>query len=122
MEFKKSIGKMGSLAKSGAYKAGANLKEEAKETFTKENAKHFLHEARETTGTVIHEGSKAADKLATYGARVDRNASQSWLLNRPPKQAVHRKVKPTNRTIVININSRSTKKRRHHSKLRYGLS
>ncbi|MFA5715878.1 MAG: hypothetical protein WC998_09065 [Candidatus Paceibacterota bacterium] len=132
MEIKKTIGKLGSLAK-----------QKAQTTFTKENARHTLHEMKETTGEVIHEASKVRDKAANYAEKVDRNTSTSWLINSPQghvrheeaesfmfgskfertehhkgslfyegKGIKHKKVKPSKQTIVININSKSKKRSR----------
>lgn len=106
LELKKSIGKMGSMVKSGA-----------KVTFTKDNVKHAAKaaytETKHIAGEAAREGSKAATHLADYGARVDHNASQSWLLNGPPQKEHHQKAKPHRQTIVININDRSHRRRRN---------
>ena len=132
---KKSIGKMGSLAKTGASRVGQAVKEEYQQ------AKEEYPEVRRRAGKAYNKAGKIANRGLDYAERVRNNASESKLFgdttshSRHEKsersffgsdyeEAEHRKPSRSGQTIVIHVNGKGNrrKKKRQHTNRRSGFS
>ena len=134
MSVRKVIGKMGSLAKTTAQKAGTAIKESAKTKITKENIKQAASNVKHEAGEVVHSAGQLRDKAVVYAERVDNNTRNSMLLNSSGvhgrhevaesflfgsqyERREHRKAKTSKQVIVIKVPAK-TKKRRSKRKKR----
>ncbi len=137
---KKTIGKMGSLAKTGVEKAGRVVKSEYN------HAKAEYPETKRKVGKAVAKADRIANRGLDYAERVRDNASESSLFKETEshhgrheqserffigadyERAEHRRPRNNKRrhsgqTIVINVNGNSgRKKKRQRSNNQAGFS
>ena len=137
MGLKKTIGKMGALAKTGAVRAGQAVKSEYEQT------KADYPETKRKVGRAINKADRLANRGLDYATRVRDNTSRSRLFTEPVEshgrheeserffmgptyeQAEHkRKPQPKRggQTIVIHVNNNGRRKKRKSKSKRIGFS
>lgn len=106
---KKTIGKMGSLAKQGASRASEAVKAEYHQ------AKEHYPENKRRIKKAVAKADKWAGKSLDYATRVRDNANKSSFLGASPEKPVHYKKvnrKRGGQTVIIYVNSSGRKKKR----------
>lgn len=116
---KKTIGKMGSLAKQGASRASEAVKAEYHQ------AKEHYPENKRRIKKAVAKADKWGGKSLNYATRVRDNANKSIFLGASPEKPVHHKKvnrKRGGQTVIIYVNSSGRrKKRKQHNNSGFSL-